>query len=60
MRGYQMQSTAQSGGCLISLRPTPLITLIERVVGGDSPAVPVSPGHVRRLHPYPPSHRRRR
>jgi len=28
-------------------------------VGASCPAVSVSPGHVRRLRPYPPSRRRR-
>ncbi len=31
----------------------------KRTVDGDHPGVPGSPGRARRLHPYPPSHRRR-
>jgi hypothetical protein len=38
----------------------PLFSIYQPLLGQGRPAVPVSPGHVRRLHPYPPSRRRRR
>ena len=43
--------------------PSPIPTVPLRrqpELGRGRPAVPVSPGHVRPLHPYPPSRRRRR
>jgi len=59
MQGYQSHIVLQGSRCPCALNlclpvgtglaPVPL-----------HPSVPVSPGHVRPLHPYPPSYRRRR
>jgi hypothetical protein len=46
---------------MINLRPSLCTPVHSQRVGGGRPAVlPVSPGHVRRLHSYPPGPRRRR
>ena len=60
MQECQNLSTIHTGGYLIYLRPSPQMCRCGKMMGGGSPAVPVSPGHVRRFHPYPPSRRRRR
>jgi hypothetical protein len=72
MQGFQRHVTALHGGHLPgALSPCPIRGL---TYGGErqvlllspqapflhQPVVPVSPGHVRPLHPYPPSRRRRR
>ncbi len=60
MQEYQIYTTTHSSGYLIYLRPSPQMSRRGKMMGGGRPAVPVSPGHVRCLHPYPPSRRRRR
>ena len=57
MRECQIHTT---GGYLIHLRPSPQMYRCGETSGGGYPAMPVSPGHVRRFHSYPPSRRRRR
>jgi len=72
MQGYQRHTATLSGShCPDALSPCPIQGL---TCGGKGrgqnlsllalfhhqPVVPVSPGHVRPLHPYPPSRRRRR
>ena len=69
MQGYQ-RSTSFGGSRLCTLNPgpierlaaggyKPLLYMQQPVWGRGCPAVPVCPGHVRPLHPYPPSRRRR-
>ncbi len=71
MQGYQRHTVLQGGYCpgALNLYPIerttidgdrPLLYMCPAPLGRGRPAVPVSPGHVRPLHPYPPSHRRRR
>jgi hypothetical protein len=57
MRECQIHTT---GGYLIHLRPSPQMCRCGEPSGGGDPAMPVSPGHVRLFHTYPPSRRRRR
>jgi hypothetical protein len=58
MREYQIHKTSSY---LIHLRPSsPQMYRCGETPGGGGPAMPVSPGHVRRFHSYPPSRRRRR
>jgi hypothetical protein len=59
MQEHQIYSTTHNR-YLIHLRPSPQICRRGKTMGGGCPAVPVSPGHVRCLHSYPPSRRRRR
>ena len=60
MQEYQIYRTTHTDRYLIHLRPSPQLCRRGKTMGGGLPAVPVSPGHVRRLHSYPPSRRRRR
>ena len=60
MQERQIHTTTYTGSYLIHLRPSPQMCRRGKMVGGGCPVVPVSPGHVRRLHSYPPSRRRRR
>ena len=71
MQGYQSLTTALSSGyygdTLIPCpqgadRTGPALSLQRNKGRGLDPSlrVPVSPGHVRPLYPYPPSRRRRR
>jgi len=72
MQGYQGHIAIQGGYGPGVLNPYPkgrrrdsavclsVPYVRELVWGWDLPAVPVSPGYVRPLHTYPPSHRRRR
>jgi len=72
MQGYRSHTaTLQGGYCLGALSPCPIQGLTHggqgqvqgpslRVPLHHQPTVPVCPGHVRPLHPYPPSRRRRR
>jgi hypothetical protein len=71
MQGYQRHIALQGGHCSDALNPYPIERLVaewgkplpymhQPALGRGRPAVPVCPGHVRRLHPYPPSRRRRR
>jgi|GraSoiStandDraft_30_1057271.scaffolds.fasta_scaffold264638_2 hypothetical protein len=60
MQEHQIHTTIHTGGYMIYLRPSPQMCRRGEMVGGGCPAMPVSPGHVRRLHSYPPSRRRRR
>jgi hypothetical protein len=75
MRGYQSHTVSQGSFCPCALNLclikglTPVGTRTGAVGTGLAPVrvptppvrpVPVSPGHVRHLHPYPPSRRRRR
>jgi hypothetical protein len=63
MQGYQSHTTSRGSDSLdaLSLCPTDRLvysSIPVSTVGPDCPAVSVSPGHVRRLRPYPPSRRR--
>lgn len=67
MHGYRSHATTLQGGrCSGALSPCPIQGLTRGRQGQVQdpshyqPTVPVSPGHVRPLHPYPPSRRRRR
>jgi hypothetical protein len=60
MQEHQIHTTTHTSGYMIHLRPSLQMCRRGETVGGGCPAVPVSPGHVRRLRPYPPSPRRRR
>ncbi len=60
MQEHQIHTTTHTGGYVIHLRPSPQMCRRGETAGGGCPAVPVPPGHVRRLHSYPPSRRRRR
>ena len=71
MQGYQRHTVLPGSHCLSALNPYPierttveehrlLLYMCPPPLGRGRPAVPVSPGHVRPLHPYPSSHRRRR
>ncbi len=51
---------AVEGGRRDTALRLPLSSMHQLALGRGHPAVPVSPGHVRPLHPYPPSRRRRR
>jgi hypothetical protein len=64
MQGYQSHTTSSGShhSSALSLCSTDRLvysSIPVSTVGRDRPAVPVSPGHVRRLRPYPPSRRRR-
>lgn len=71
MQGYQRHTALQGGHSPSALNPCPiegmalegdmpLPHMCPPTLGRGRPALPVSPGHVRPLHSYPPSHRRRR
>ncbi len=60
MQERQIHSTTHISSYLICLRPSPQRYKSGKMTGGGFSAVPVSPGHVRRFHSYPPSCRRRR
>jgi hypothetical protein len=71
MQGDQRHTALQGGHGPGALNPcpigglaleggNPLSCMHQPALGRGHPAVPVSPGHVRPLHPYPPSRRRRR
>ncbi|HZR39910.1 MAG TPA: hypothetical protein VFB12_07335 [Ktedonobacteraceae bacterium] len=60
MQGYQNYKIASMAGNLIDPCAAFWSSPTERAVDGGPLAVPGSPGHVRRLRPYPPSRRRRR
>jgi hypothetical protein len=60
MQECQNHLTNYTSSYLIRLRPSPQMCRCGKMMGGGFPAVPVSPGHVRRFRPYPPSRRRRR
>jgi hypothetical protein len=71
MQGYQRHIARQGGHGPGALNPcpigrltvegdSPLSYVYQPALGRGGPAVPVSPGHVRPLHTYPPSRRRRR
>jgi hypothetical protein len=71
MQGYQSHTALASSHCPSALNSRqverlaveegkPLCLMHKSAFGSRLPAVPVSPGHGRRLHPYPPSRRRRR
>jgi hypothetical protein len=67
MQGYQRHAALSGGHCLATLNPCPIqgLTcggkgLVLHVPLYYQPDVPVSPGHVSLLHPYPPNRRRRR
>jgi hypothetical protein len=72
MQGYQRHTTLQGSHCPCALNPYPIgsrrdsalrlsaVSMHQSALGLGLPAVPVSPGHVRPLHPYPPSRRRLR
>jgi hypothetical protein len=59
MQGYQIHTAAIASWHLIDPRAAFGTCRTERAANGGSCVVPVSPGHVRRLRPYPPSRRRR-
>lgn len=73
MQAYQIHATAVAG-CPYLIFPSASASMermpdiqytkrTQRVGDGDDPALSsllCSPGHARPLHPYPPSHRRRR
>lgn len=58
MQEHQIYTTIQMDSYLIHLRPSPQRCSRGKTVGGGYLVMPVSPGHVRRLHPYPPSRHR--
>jgi hypothetical protein len=65
MQGYQRHAAPQGShsSCALSLYPIGGMVhrhMYQSALGRGRPAVPVSPGHVRPLNPYPPSRRRRR
>ena len=71
MQGYRSHAALQGSHCPDALNPCSIEELTQRREGQIlllplqvpfccQPVVPVSPGHVRPLHPYPPSRRRRR
>jgi hypothetical protein len=72
MQGYRSHTATLHGGhCPGALSPCSMQGLTRGRTGlvhdpslpipfHHQPTVPVSPGHVRPLHPYPPSRRRRR
>jgi hypothetical protein len=60
MQECQMHTSIPIRGYLILLHPSLHMYRCGETVGGGCPAVPVPPGHVRLLHPYPSSRRRRR
>jgi hypothetical protein len=72
MQGYQRHTALPGSHCLGALNPRPIgsrrdsvlrlsvASMHQPALGRGRPAVPVSPGHVRPLHPYPPSRRRLR
>ncbi len=63
MQDYQIFLSAPSADCLdFLILPCVTSSTREHKRAGrtvDAPALPVSPGLAIRLHPYPPSHRRR-
>jgi hypothetical protein len=76
MQGYQRHTAIQGGHCPSALNPHPIgsrrdgadlwhcslsvASTHQPELGRGRPAVPVSPGHVRPPHPYPPNRRRLR
>ncbi len=60
MQEWWIHTTTYTRSYVVHVCPSPQVPRSSgKTVGGGWPAVPVSPGHVRRLHPYPPSCRRR-
>jgi hypothetical protein len=65
MQGYQVRIPTSAVGYLDKLITpraefsTSDYECTKRAVDGGRPGVPDSPGHARRLHPYPPGRRRR-
>ncbi len=62
MQGYQIHISAPIMDNLITPHAgfsTSDYECTRRAVDGGCPDVPDSPGRARRLHPYPPSRRRR-